>query len=83
MEGKRGSECLLKSVSNIDFNPNRLHKSTETVFTPPCPPNPPKTAKKARPQWTYLLFIKRLYLKQPHLLFDVRQEAPVNNTAVL
>ena len=21
MEGKRGSECLLKSVSNIDFNP--------------------------------------------------------------
>ncbi|RDV41624.1 hypothetical protein DQM07_07505 [Lacticaseibacillus paracasei subsp. paracasei] len=22
MEGKRGSECLLKSVSNIDFNPN-------------------------------------------------------------
>lgn len=24
MEGKRGSECLLKSVSNIDFNPNCL-----------------------------------------------------------
>ena len=23
MEGKRGSECLLKSVSNIDFNPER------------------------------------------------------------
>ncbi|MCZ2731783.1 hypothetical protein [Lacticaseibacillus rhamnosus] len=22
MEGKRGSECLLKSVSNIDFNPD-------------------------------------------------------------
>ena len=22
MEGKRGSECLLKSVSNIDFNPH-------------------------------------------------------------
>ncbi|MCT3556991.1 hypothetical protein EFR93_03535 [Lentilactobacillus buchneri] len=22
MEGKRGSECLLKPVSNIDFNPN-------------------------------------------------------------
>ena len=21
MKGKRGSECLLKSVSNIDFNP--------------------------------------------------------------
>jgi len=21
VEGKRGSECLLKSVSNIDFNP--------------------------------------------------------------
>ncbi|AUO27536.1 gluconate transporter, partial [Limosilactobacillus fermentum] len=21
MEGKRGSECLLKPVSNIDFNP--------------------------------------------------------------
>ncbi|WP_367296646.1 hypothetical protein [Loigolactobacillus coryniformis] len=27
MEGKRGSECLLKSVSNIDFNP-RLFKQT-------------------------------------------------------
>ncbi len=24
MEGKRGSECLLKSVSNIDFNPNSV-----------------------------------------------------------
>lgn len=24
MEGKRGSECLLKSVSNIDFNPPRF-----------------------------------------------------------
>ena len=23
MEGKRGSECLLKSVSNIDFNPTK------------------------------------------------------------
>ena len=23
MEGKRGSECLLKPVSNIDFNPDR------------------------------------------------------------
>ena len=23
MEGKRGSECLLKPVSNIDFNPKR------------------------------------------------------------
>jgi len=22
VEGKRGSECLLKSVSNIDFNPD-------------------------------------------------------------
>lgn len=22
MEGKRGSECLLKAVSNIDFNPD-------------------------------------------------------------
>ena len=27
MEGKRGSECLLKSVSNIDFNP----QSQETI----------------------------------------------------
>ena len=27
MEGKRGSECLLKSVSNIDFNPHvRVHE---------------------------------------------------------
>ncbi|GAW71113.1 phage-related minor capsid protein [Lentilactobacillus parakefiri] len=24
MEGKRGSECLLKSVSNIDFNPGGM-----------------------------------------------------------
>lgn len=23
MEGKRGSECLLKPVSNIDFNPKQ------------------------------------------------------------
>ena len=27
MEGKRGSECLLKSVSNIDFNPNSAKDS--------------------------------------------------------
>ena len=27
MEGKRGSECLLKSVSNIDFNPPMQMKS--------------------------------------------------------
>ncbi|EKQ24431.1 hypothetical protein LCALC10_2868 [Lacticaseibacillus paracasei] len=27
MEGKRGSECLLKSVSNIDFNPTTLEYS--------------------------------------------------------
>ncbi|MCT3339052.1 hypothetical protein EFP53_14865 [Lacticaseibacillus paracasei] len=35
MEGKRGSECLLKSVSNIDFNPllNR------TVFPEPASPS--------------------------------------------
>ena len=26
MEGKRGSECLLKSVSNIDFNPTPYNK---------------------------------------------------------
>ena len=25
MEGKRGSECLLKPVSNIDFNPNQVN----------------------------------------------------------
>jgi hypothetical protein len=24
VEGKRGSECLLKSVSNIDFNPDTV-----------------------------------------------------------
>ena len=28
MEGKRGSECLLKSVSNIDFNPLCIKKET-------------------------------------------------------
>jgi hypothetical protein len=28
VEGKRGSECLLKSVSNIDFNP-----TIETQFS--------------------------------------------------
>ncbi|GAB5051394.1 hypothetical protein PESHB4_00260 [Pediococcus ethanolidurans] len=27
MEGKRGSECLLKSVSNIDFNPGHNRDS--------------------------------------------------------
>ena len=26
MEGKRGSECLLKPVSNIDFNPINLRE---------------------------------------------------------
>jgi hypothetical protein len=26
VEGKRGSECLLKSVSNIDFNPDTHQK---------------------------------------------------------
>ncbi|MDN4853766.1 hypothetical protein [Pediococcus pentosaceus] len=36
MEGKRGSECLLKSVSNIDFNPisyetTPLYKGNEKI----------------------------------------------------
>ena len=36
MEGKRGSECLLKSVSNIDFNPDRSNArkaSGKSVFS--------------------------------------------------
>ncbi|QBZ22416.1 PTS sugar transporter subunit IIA [Lactiplantibacillus plantarum] len=33
MEGKRGSECLLKSVSNIDFNPeNTKHAKRINVI---------------------------------------------------
>ena len=32
MEGKRGSECLLKSVSNIDFNPLQAKLGTRTDF---------------------------------------------------
>ncbi|QHM32648.1 hypothetical protein [Lactiplantibacillus plantarum] len=31
MEGKRGSECLLKSVSNIDFNPDRLQDIAQSM----------------------------------------------------
>ncbi len=31
MEGKRGSECLLKSVSNIDFNPMFYEKALELL----------------------------------------------------
>ena len=30
MEGKRGSECLLKPVSNIDFNPKQLEHQKAT-----------------------------------------------------
>lgn len=30
MEGKRGSECLLKSVSNIDFNPEQTEELLKT-----------------------------------------------------
>ena len=30
MEGKRGSECLLKSVSNIDFNPPMILDLSKT-----------------------------------------------------
>ena len=35
MEGKRGSECLLKSVSNIDFNPTSTDAVTGTKTTTP------------------------------------------------
>ncbi|MGL5472091.1 MAG: hypothetical protein ACRDCT_28600, partial [Shewanella sp.] len=31
MEGKRGSECLLKSVSNIDFNPGTIGEGFGTT----------------------------------------------------
>ncbi|MCS8581915.1 hypothetical protein EFE20_05030 [Latilactobacillus curvatus] len=31
MEGKRGSECLLKSVSNIDFNPINGQDYTDAI----------------------------------------------------
>ncbi|KZT87958.1 Sortase A LPXTG specific [Lactiplantibacillus plantarum] len=31
MEGKRGSECLLKSVSNIDFNPEMTLSLNQTL----------------------------------------------------
>ncbi|MDL2063678.1 MULTISPECIES: hypothetical protein [Lactiplantibacillus] len=31
MEGKRGSECLLKSVSNIDFNADRLQDIAQSM----------------------------------------------------
>ncbi|MGA3439954.1 hypothetical protein ACA574_17450, partial [Lactiplantibacillus plantarum] len=34
MEGKRGSECLLKSVSNIDFNPRFSETEMPTLFAP-------------------------------------------------
>ena len=38
MEGKRGSECLLKSLSNIDFNPNpnaiQTLANTMTIMAP-------------------------------------------------
>ncbi|KGI00490.1 hypothetical protein X293_08060 [Oenococcus oeni IOEB_C52] len=33
MEGKRGSECLLKPVSNIDFNPYNSAEHPNTVRT--------------------------------------------------
>ena len=33
MEGKRGSECLLKPVSNIDFNPLKILDISETKAT--------------------------------------------------
>ena len=35
MEGKRGSECLLKPVSNIDFNPFEIldYFSTTIMFS--------------------------------------------------
>ncbi|WP_412936453.1 hypothetical protein [Lactiplantibacillus plantarum] len=33
MEGKRGSECLLKPVSNIDFNPVLSDASMKTLST--------------------------------------------------
>ncbi|RND99722.1 beta-1,6-galactofuranosyltransferase [Lacticaseibacillus paracasei] len=33
MEGKRGSECLLKSVSNIDFNPIWKHAAAANWVT--------------------------------------------------
>ena len=32
MEGKRGSECLLKPVSNIDFNPNYYEGKNGTML---------------------------------------------------
>ncbi|WP_128524403.1 hypothetical protein [Lacticaseibacillus paracasei] len=32
MDGKRGSECLLKSVSNIDFNPSLLKTQSHNVL---------------------------------------------------
>ncbi|RDF98027.1 hypothetical protein DQM19_12810 [Lactiplantibacillus plantarum] len=50
MEGKRGSECLLKPVSNIDFNPTlvdvavwhvfnrapQLYRQAPQIKKPPC-----------------------------------------------
>lgn len=32
MEGKRGSECLLKPVSNIDFNPVTNSDNNDVFF---------------------------------------------------
>ncbi|KRN80555.1 hypothetical protein [Fructilactobacillus lindneri] len=39
MEGKRGSECLLKSVSNIDFNPQRTEYTFESIVNESGPTN--------------------------------------------
>ena len=39
MEGKRGSECLLKSVSNIDFNPKFYDETNGTYHAPGSNPD--------------------------------------------
>jgi lipopolysaccharide/colanic/teichoic acid biosynthesis glycosyltransferase len=35
VEGKRGSECLLKSVSNIDFNPQYTDYDKQRLYVVP------------------------------------------------
>ncbi|MFW4405243.1 hypothetical protein ACN677_07025 [Lactiplantibacillus paraplantarum] len=55
MEGKRGSECLLKSVSNIDFNPADSVDDVQTLtyvldnLTPTEPTKPIEPTKPVEP----------------------------------
>lgn len=64
MEGKRGSECLLKPVSNIDFNPELVRQIQETPYLQYFIGLPKYTEEPPFDPSTMVWFRKRLPIDQ-------------------